>query len=42
MLLLNFEVEEMKYEQYSIYGELPYTLAYDTDLERSNYLKKLI
>lgn len=29
------------YEQYSIYGGLPYTLAYDTDLERSNYLKNL-
>lgn len=29
------------YEQYSIYGGLPYTLAYDTDNERSNYLKVL-
>ena len=29
------------YEQYSIYGGLPYTLAYDNDTERSNYLKKL-
>lgn len=29
------------YEQYSIYGGLPYTLAYDTDNERSNYLKEL-
>lgn len=29
------------YEQYSIYGGLPYTLAYETDNERSNYLKKL-
>lgn len=29
------------YEQYSIYGGLPYTLAYDNDIERSNYLKKL-
>ena len=29
------------YEQYSIYGGLPYTLAYETDNERSNYLKNL-
>ena len=29
------------YEQYSIYGGLPFTLAYDTDIERSNYLKNL-
>lgn len=29
------------YEQYSIYGGLPYTLSFDTDIERSNYLKKL-
>ena len=29
------------YEQYSIYGVLPFTLAYDTDIERSNYLKNL-
>ena len=29
------------YEQYSIYGGLPYTLAFETDIERSNYLKKL-
>ena len=29
------------YEQYSIYGGLPYTLTYENDNERSNYLKKL-
>ena len=29
------------YEQYSIYGGLPYILAFETDIERSNYLKKL-
>ena len=29
------------YEQYSIYGGLPYTLAFDSDNERSNYLKNL-
>jgi hypothetical protein len=29
------------YEQYSIYGGLPYTLACETDNEKSNYLKKL-
>lgn len=29
------------YEQYSIYGGLPYTLAYETDNERANYLKSL-
>ena len=29
------------YEQYSIYGGLPYTLVYETDNERSNYLKNL-
>lgn len=29
------------YEQYSIYGGLPYTLMYDNDNERSNYLKLL-
>ena len=29
------------YEQYSIYGGLPYTLYYETDNERSEYLKKL-
>lgn len=29
------------YEQYSIYGGLPYTLTYETDVERSTYLKKL-
>lgn len=29
------------YEQYSIYGGLPYTLAFETDIERSDYLKNL-
>ena len=29
------------YEQYSIYGGLPYTLSFDSDVERSNYLKSL-
>ncbi len=29
------------YEQYSIYGGLPYTLSFDSDVERSNYLKNL-
>ncbi len=29
------------YEEYSIYGGLPYTLSLETDIERSNYLKKL-
>ncbi len=29
------------YEQYSIYGGLPYTLMFDNDSERSDYLKKL-
>lgn len=29
------------YEQYSIYGGLPYTLSFETDNERSNYLKNL-
>lgn len=29
------------YEQYSIYGGLPYTLSFDSDTERSNYLKNL-
>lgn len=29
------------YEQYSIYGGLPYTLAFETDNERSKYLKDL-
>lgn len=29
------------YEQYSIYGGLPYTLSFETDNERSEYLKKL-
>lgn len=29
------------YEQYSIYGGLPYTLSYETDNERSEYLKHL-
>ena len=29
------------YEQYSIYGGLPYTLTLESDTERSNYLKKL-
>lgn len=29
------------YEQYSIYGGLPYTLYYETDNERSEYLKNL-
>ena len=29
------------YEQYSIYGGLPYTLTLETDEERSSYLKKL-
>lgn len=29
------------YEQYSIYGGLPYTLTLESDSERSNYLKKL-
>ena len=29
------------YEQYSIYGGLPYTLAFETDIERSKYLKDL-
>ena len=29
------------YEQYSIYGGLPYTLSFDNDVERSNYLKSL-
>lgn len=29
------------YEQYSIYGGLPYTLAFETDNERSKYLKGL-
>lgn len=29
------------YEQYSIYGGLPYTLSYETDNERSEYLKNL-
>ena len=29
------------YEQYSIYGGLPYTLAFETDNERSKYLKEL-
>ena len=29
------------YEQYSIYGGLPYTLSFDNDNERSKYLKEL-
>ena len=29
------------YEQYSIYGGLPYTLSFETDNERSEYLKNL-
>lgn len=29
------------YEQYSIYGGLPYSLSFDNDNERSEYLKKL-
>lgn len=29
------------YEQYSIYGGLPYTLSFETDTERSKYLKIL-
>ena len=29
------------YEQYSIYGGLPYILSFETDNERSEYLKKL-
>ncbi len=29
------------YEQYSIYGGLPYTLSFETDIERSKYLKTL-
>ncbi len=29
------------YEQYSVYGGLPYTLSFETDMERSNYLKNL-
>ena len=29
------------YEQYSIYGGLPYTLSFENDNERSNYLKNL-
>ena len=29
------------YEQYSIYGGLPYTLAFDNDNDRSKYLKNL-
>lgn len=29
------------YEQYSIYGGLPYTLSFETDNERSDYLKNL-
>ena len=29
------------YEQYSIYGGLPYTLSFENDNERSDYLKKL-
>ncbi len=29
------------YEEYSIYGGLPYTLSLETDKERSDYLKKL-
>lgn len=29
------------FEQYSIYGGLPYTLSFETDIERSNYLKDL-
>jgi predicted AAA+ superfamily ATPase len=29
------------YEQFSLYGGLPYTLAYDTDNEKADYLKKL-
>lgn len=29
------------YEQYSIYGGLPYTLSFETDNERSKYLKSL-
>lgn len=29
------------YEQYSIYGGLPYTLSFETDNERSKYLKNL-
>lgn len=29
------------YEQYSIYGGLPYTLSFKTDNERSEYLKNL-
>ena len=29
------------YEQYSIYGGLPYTLSFETDTERSKYLKSL-
>lgn len=29
------------YEQYSIYGGLPYTLSFTNDIERSNYLKNL-
>ena len=29
------------FEQYSIYGGLPYTLSFENDNERSNYLKKL-
>ena len=30
------------YEQYSIYGGLPYTLSFDNDNERSKYLKELL
>lgn len=29
------------YEQYGIYGGIPYTLSFDSDVERSNYLKSL-
>lgn len=29
------------YEQYSVYGGLPYTLAFESDNERSKYLKNL-
>lgn len=29
------------YEQYSIYGGLPYTLSFDNDNERAKYLKDL-
>ena len=40
MSVFNGDIYE-GYEQYSIYGGLPYTLSFETDNERSHYLKNL-